>query len=101
MPDMSIAALRNRAGKRTAKDKTWTESRVRAFRNDRDIAVYREGERAERRELNLLEASAALGACQITVLRLIRKGTLEARQVCKDAPWVIKASAVAALAHPG
>jgi len=94
---MSIAALLNRAGKRTGKDNTWTEPRVRAFRNAHGIAVYREGERAERSELNLLEAAAALGASQMTVLRLIRKGTLEARQVCKGAPWVIKASALAAL----
>jgi DNA invertase Pin-like site-specific DNA recombinase len=97
MPDMSIAALLNRAGKRTGRDNTWTESRVRAFRNDRGIAVYREGERAERGELNLLEAAATLGTCHMTVLRLIRKGTLEARQACKGAPWVIKASALASL----
>jgi len=97
MPDMSIAALLNRAGKRTGRDNTWTEPRVRAFRNDHGIAVYREGERAERGELNLLEAAATLGTCHMTVLRLIRKGTLEARQACKGAPWVIKASALAAL----
>ena len=97
MPDMSIAALLNRAGKRTGRDNTWTESRVRAFRSDHGIPVYREGERAERGELNLLEAAATLGTCHMTVLRLIRKGTLEARQACKGAPWVIKASALAAL----
>jgi DNA invertase Pin-like site-specific DNA recombinase len=97
MPDMSIAALLNRAGKRTGQDNTWTESRVRAFRNKHEIAVYREGERAERGELTLLEAAAALGTCQMTVLRMIRKGTLEARQVCKGAPWVIKATDLAAL----
>ena len=101
MPDMTIAALLNRAGKRTGQDNTWTESRVRAFRNDHGIAVYCEGERAERGELNLLEAAAALGTCDMTVLRLIRKGTLQARQVCKGAPWVIKASAVAALKLSG
>jgi DNA invertase Pin-like site-specific DNA recombinase len=97
MPDLKIAALLNRAGKRTGQDNTWTEPRVRAFRNNHEIAVYREGERAERGELTLLEAAAALGTCQMTVLRMIRKDTLEARQVCKGAPWVIKASALAAL----
>ena len=101
MPDMTIAALLNRAGKRTGQDNTWTESRVRAFRNDHGIAVYCEGERAERGELNLLEAAAALGTCDMTVLRFIRKGILQARQVCKGAPWVIKASAVAALKLSG
>jgi Helix-turn-helix domain len=97
MPDMSIAALLNRAGKRTGQDNTWTEPRVRAFRNDHGISVYREGERAERGEVTLLEAAAALGTCQMTVLRMIRKGTLEGRQVCKGAPWVIKASDLASL----
>jgi excisionase family DNA binding protein len=101
MPDMSIAALLNRAGKRTGQDNTWTEPHVRAFRNDHGIAVYREGERAERGELTLLEAAEALGTCQMTVLRMIRKGTLQARQVCKGAPWVIEASAVAALKLSG
>ena len=101
MPDLKIAALLNRAGKRTGQDNTWTELRVRAFRNDHGIAVYREGERAERGELTLLEAAAALGTCQMTVLRLIRKGSLDARQVCKGAPWVIRASALADLKLSG
>ena len=79
MPDMSIAALLNRAGKRTGQDNTWTESGVRAFRNKHEIVVHREGERAERGELTLLEAASALGTCQMTVLRMIRNGTLEAR----------------------
>jgi hypothetical protein len=81
---MKIAALLNRAGKRTGQDNTWTESRVRAFRNDQGIAAYREGERAERGELTLLEAAAALGTCQMTVLRMIWKGILDARQICRE-----------------
>ena len=91
MPDLLIAGVLNRAGKRTGRDNTWTESRVRAFRKDHGIAVYREGERAERGELTLLEAAAVLGTCRMTVLRLIRAGTLNARQACKGSPWVIKA----------
>ena len=90
MPDLLIAGVLNRAGKRTGRDNTWTEARVRAFRSDHGIAVYREGERAERGELTLLEAAAVLGTCRMTVLRLIRAGTLKARQACKGAPWVIK-----------
>ena len=64
MPDMSIAALLNRAGKRTGQDNTWTEPRVRAFRNKHEIAVYRKGEPAERGELTLLEAAPALGSAK-------------------------------------
>ena len=95
MPDMQIASLLNRAGKRTGRDNSWTEPRVRAFRNDHNIPVYRPGERAERGELTLEEAATALGTSMMTVQRLITKGTLAARQACKGAPWVIKADALA------
>ena len=95
MPDMQIASLLNRAGKRTGRDNSWTEPRARAFRNDHNIPVYRPGERAERGELTLEEAATALGTSMMTVQRLITKGTLAARQACKGAPWVIKADALA------
>jgi excisionase family DNA binding protein len=89
MPDSSIAATLNRAGRRTGRGHTWTEKRVCTFRHDHDIPPYREGERAERGELTLGEAAIALGMSKMTVLRLIRDGTISARQLCKGAPWVI------------
>jgi DNA invertase Pin-like site-specific DNA recombinase len=97
VPDLQIASILNRAGKRTGRDNTWTEVRIRAFRNDHGIARYRDGERAERGELNQLEAAAALGTCRMTILRLIRRGVLKGRQACKGAPWVIEAKAVASI----
>jgi hypothetical protein len=97
VPDQRIASILNRAGKRTGRDNTWTEVRIRAFRNDHEIAPYRDGERAERGELNQLEAAAALGTCPMTILRLIRKGILKGRQACNGAPWVIEAQALAAI----
>ena len=39
-PDGGIAAILNRAGKRTGKGNTWTEARVRSHRNTHDIPVY-------------------------------------------------------------
>jgi excisionase family DNA binding protein len=48
-------------------------------------------ERAERGELTLDEAAARLNISPMTVLRLIRNGTISARQLCRGAPWVIKA----------
>jgi excisionase family DNA binding protein len=89
MPDQSIAAILNRSGKRTSHGHTWTEKRVCSFRDYRDIAAYREGERAERGELTLEEAAAALATSKMTVLRLIHAGTVRAHQVCKGAPWII------------
>jgi hypothetical protein len=90
LPDPSIAALLNRLGKRTAKDHTWTAARVRVFRNDHRIPVYQEGERAERGEVNLEEAAVALQVSRMTVLRLIQRQILSARQPCAGAPWSIR-----------
>lgn len=90
MPDKAIAALLNRAGKRTGRHNGWTQSRVCTFRNQHAIAVYRHGERAERGEVTLQEAAAHLKVSPMSVLRLIRAGTLPAKQLCKAAPWVIK-----------
>ena len=60
------------------------------FRGAHQIAVYREGERAERHELILHEAASRLGVSRMTVVRLIRDGVLSARQVCVGAPYVIR-----------
>jgi excisionase family DNA binding protein len=88
-PDSGIAMILNRAGKRTGKGNTWTEARVRSFRNGHGIAVYREGEMAERGELTLEQTAERLKVSRMTVLRLIGGGALQAWQVCKGAPWAI------------
>jgi hypothetical protein len=97
VPDHRIASILNRAGKRTGRDNTWNEVRVRAFRSNHGIEVYREGERAERGELNELEAAQVLGTCRMTVHRLIKRGILKAQQACQGTPWMIKAQALAAI----
>lgn len=89
MPDGAIASLLNRWGKRTAKGHTWTEARVRSFRCDHQIDIYRDGERAERGELTLQEAAQLLKVSEMTVVRMIRAGLLRGTQLCKGAPWVI------------
>ena len=91
MPDQAIAAVLNRAGKRTGRGNGWTRSRVCFLRNHRGIAPYRDGERAERGEVTLDEAAAVLVVSAATVRRLIREGTLPAGQLCRGAPWVIRA----------
>jgi excisionase family DNA binding protein len=107
LTDGTIASLLNRLGHRTGKGHTWTEMRVRSFRGDHRIAVYKAGEREARGELTLEQAADALGASKMTVLRMIGAGVLQATQACKGAPWVIKAVDVqrpevrAAVAAPG
>lgn len=90
MPDKAIAAVLNRAGKTTGRGNGWTQSRVCSLRSHNAILTYREGERQERGEVTLDEA--ALSVSPSTVRRLIKDGQLAANQLCKGAPWIIKAA---------
>jgi len=90
LPDQSIASVLNRLGIRSAKGHTWTQLRVRNFRCEHRVAIYREGERRDRRELVLHEAASRLGVSKMTIVRLIRDGLLPARQVCAGAPYIIQ-----------
>ena len=94
MSDQSIAAVLNRAGKLTGRQNGWTQGKVCRLRKRLGVAVYREGERAERGEVTLSETAAALNISQMTVLRMIRNGVLPAQQLCKGAPWVVNATAL-------
>ena len=96
MPDRQIARLLNRVGKPTGRGNGWTEERVRSFRGHHDIAVYRQGEWAERGEITLEAAAQIIGVTTMTALRMIQRGDLKGQQLCKGAPWVIKAEDVAA-----
>lgn len=89
MPDKHIVAFLNRIGKTTVKGHTWNPVRLRAFRNNNNIPVYREGERQEREEFTVDEASSKLGIGSTKVWRLIQHKILPARQVCAGAPWII------------
>ena len=89
MPDHTIAAVLNRSGKSTGRGHSWTRSRVCTLRNQKKIAVYRDGERAERGEVTLFEAAETLVVSPSTIRRLITAGVLKAQQVCKGAPWII------------
>jgi excisionase family DNA binding protein len=88
-PDSGIASILNRLGRHTAHGHTWTESRVRSFRADHQIAVYQEGERLNRGELTLDEAAKVLRVSTETVRRLIARKRLPAMQACAGAPWII------------
>jgi excisionase family DNA binding protein len=63
-----------------------------SLRSHNDIVAYREGERRERGEVTLDEAAAILSVSPSSVRRLIEAGQLAAGQLCKGAPWVIKAT---------
>jgi DNA invertase Pin-like site-specific DNA recombinase len=96
MPDQQIARLLNRAGKPTGRGNGWTKTRVCSFRNHHGIAVHREGEWAERGEISLEAAAQIIDVSVMTALRLIQRGLIKGRQLCRGAPWVIKAEDAAA-----
>ena len=88
--DAGIVSILNRLGRRTGRGHTWTEGRLRAFRDDRNVSVYKEGERAARGELTLEETAEILHVSKETIRRLIASKELTARQACAGAPWVIR-----------
>ena len=98
MPDRQIARLLNRTGVETGHANAWTQERVRGFRKHYDIAVFRDGEWAERGEITLEAAANLIGVCNMTALRMLRRGEIKGRQACAGAPWVIWAEDLAGFA---
>ena len=96
MPDQQIARLLNRAGKPTGRGNGWTKTRVCSFRSHHGIGVYREGEWVERGEMTLEAVAQSIDVSVMTALRMIRHGIIKGRQLCRGAPWVIKAEDLAA-----
>jgi len=96
MPDQQIARLLNRAGKPTGRGNGWTKARVCSFRSHHGIAVYRESEWAERGEITLEAAAQIMDVSVMTALRVVRRGIIKGRQLCRGAPWVIKVEDMAA-----
>ena len=90
MPDRQIARLLNRIGVATGYGNAWTQTRVCGFRNHHEIAGYRNGEWAERGEITLEAAAKMVGVCNMTALRMLRRGEIKGRQVCPGAPWAIR-----------
>jgi len=92
IPDRQIARLLNRIGVQTGHGNAWTLERVRGFRKHHEIEGYREGEWAERGEITLEAAAKIIGVCNMTALRMLRRGEIKGRQVCPGAPWAVKAA---------
>jgi DNA invertase Pin-like site-specific DNA recombinase len=92
MPDRQIARLLNRIGVATGYGNAWTQERVRGFRNHHEIACYRDDEWGKRGEISLEEAAKIIGVCNMTALRMLRRGDIKGRQVCPGAPWAIRTS---------
>jgi excisionase family DNA binding protein len=92
-PDEQIAATLNRLALRTGTGNTWTEGRIRSLRSHHEWPAY-DGQKANRHNLTLEEASERLGVSHKIVRRLIDSGKISATQVVPWAPWEISAEAV-------
>ena len=53
----------------------------------------------ERGEITLEAAAKLIGVCNMTALRMLRRGEIKGRQACAGAPWGIKAEDLAGLAR--
>ena len=84
------------SGKPTGRGNGWTKARVCSFRSHHGIAVCRESEWAERGEITLQATAQIIDVSVMTALRMIRHGIIKGRQLCRGAPWVIKAEDLAA-----
>lgn len=84
--DKGIAAILNRLGYQSGQGKTWNASRVAGLRWYHEIAPFKEQDTWVTQE----EAARELQVSNTVVKRLIRQGTLPARQIVQYAPWIIE-----------
>jgi DNA invertase Pin-like site-specific DNA recombinase len=86
--DSQIARILNMLGYRTGAGNTWNEARVRSLRSYHQIPKYDAS--TGRPWLTADDVARCLGIAPNTVLRMIRRGVLPAKQVVAHAPWVVE-----------
>jgi len=84
--DFTIAATLNRLGYRTGTGKTWRAHSVACVRYQYRLPNFAKGYDW----LTLSQAAQQLGGSATVVKRCIAQGTLPARQVVPQAPWIIQ-----------
>jgi DNA invertase Pin-like site-specific DNA recombinase len=92
-PDAKIAGILNRQGRRTARELSFTASRVQSLRHHHNIPCYQPGDKPHEEETELLNVSAAakqLGIAPSTLLRWLNDGFVTGEQVTPGAPWRIR-----------
>lgn len=84
--DKTIAQVLNRLGYRTAQGKGWHQHHIHGLRHTRGLAKFEHaGE-----WLSMEAAAQELQVSDTVIRRLIREGTLPAKQVVACAPWIIE-----------
>lgn len=92
-PDRQLASTMNRMRCKPSDGQSWTAVRVRELRERLAIAAFDPS--APREEtISVDETARRLGICVGSVHRLIREGTLPARQLMTCAPWQVLVAAL-------
>jgi hypothetical protein len=86
--DRYIAQILNRIGSRTGPGNSWSETRVKTFRNQHQIAVF--SAETKRPWLTMEEVSEQLGVSVAVVRTMVKQGKLPARQIAQSVPWMIQ-----------
>ncbi len=90
-PDAVIAGILNRQGRRTARELSYTASRVQSLRYHWKIPCHRPtGQEPEGEPLNVTAAARQLGIAPSTLLRWLNDGFVAGEQVTPGAPWRIR-----------
>jgi excisionase family DNA binding protein len=84
--DQTIAATLNRLGLKTGAGKSW---RIHSVHNARYIHGLKNHRQDKHGWLTVETAARELGVSHTVIRRLIREGTLPARQIVESTPWII------------
>ena len=83
--DHAIASILNRLGIKTGAGKTWRVHSVHCARHNNRLTNHRRADRW----VTIEQATEELGVSRTVIRRLIREGTLPAKQVVETTPWII------------
>jgi hypothetical protein len=93
-PDAKIAGILNRQGRRTARELSFTASRVQSLRHHWRIPCYQPSDQPSEGELlNVSAAAKVLGIAPSTLLRWLNDGFVAGEQITPGAPWRIRLTA--------
>ena len=90
-PDATIAHILNRQGRRTARELSFTASRVQSLRHHWQIPCHQPDHQAqEGRLLTVADAAKELGLAPSTLHRWLSEGFIAGEQLTPGAPWRIR-----------
>jgi hypothetical protein len=90
-PDAKIAGILNRQGRHTARELSFTASRVQSLRHHHQIPRYQPNNQPQDGELlNVSAAAKVLGIAPSTLLRWLNDGFVVGEQITPGAPWQIR-----------